>query len=42
VTSGTIFSDWILAIEGTPSASHVAMGLALFSALMHATLVALQ
>jgi drug/metabolite transporter (DMT)-like permease len=35
-------SEWILAIEGTPAAPQVAMGLALFSALAHATLGALQ
>jgi drug/metabolite transporter (DMT)-like permease len=35
-------SDWILAIEGTPAAAEAAMGLALFSALAHATLGALQ
>ena len=35
-------SEWILAIEGTPAAAQVAMGLALFSALAHATLGALQ
>jgi len=35
-------SDWILSIEGTPLAAQVATGLALFSALMHATLGALQ
>jgi len=35
-------ADWILAIEGTPAAPRVAMGLALFSALAHATLGALQ
>jgi len=35
-------SDLILAVQGTPAAAHVAMGLALFSALAHATLGALQ
>ena len=35
-------TDWILSIEGTPAASDAAMGLALFSALAHATLGALQ
>jgi len=35
-------SEWILSIEGTPLAAQVAMGLALFSALAHATLGALQ
>jgi len=35
-------SEWILSIEGTPVAAQMAMGLALFSALAHATLGALQ
>jgi len=34
--------DWILAIEGTPAGVQAAMALALFSALAHATLGALQ
>lgn len=35
-------SDWIHAIEGTPAASLVAMGLALFSAFSHAAVGAMQ
>lgn len=35
-------SEWILAIQGTPDGARAAVGLALFSALAHATLGALQ
>lgn len=42
MTSTTALGAWVHAIEGTPAAAHFAMGLALFSALMHATLGALQ
>jgi drug/metabolite transporter (DMT)-like permease len=38
----TIMGDWILAIEDTPTGALVALALALFSALAHATLGALQ
>ncbi|MCH8168457.1 MAG: EamA family transporter [Proteobacteria bacterium] len=38
----TIPGDWILAIEGTPAGARAAMALALFSALAHAILGALQ
>ena len=38
----TIPGEWILAIEGTPAGAQAAMALALFSALAHATLGALQ
>ncbi|MFQ5564950.1 MAG: EamA family transporter [Paracoccaceae bacterium] len=38
----TLPGDWILAIEGTPAGTQAAMALALFSALAHATLGALQ
>jgi drug/metabolite transporter (DMT)-like permease len=42
VIPATISGDWILAIEGTPAGAQAAMALALFSALAHATLGALQ
>ena len=35
-------SEWILSIEGTEAGAQAAMALALFSALAHATLGALQ
>ena len=35
-------SEWILSIEGTPAGAQAALALALFSALAHATLGALQ
>jgi uncharacterized membrane protein len=35
-------TEWIIAIEGTPAGAQAAMALALFSALAHATLGALQ
>ncbi len=38
----TIMGDWILAIEGTPAGARAALALALFSALAHAILGALQ
>ena len=35
-------SDWLVSIAGTPAGSQLALGLALFSALMHAIFGALQ
>ena len=42
MTPATTLGEWIIAIEGTPSGAQAAMALALFSALAHATLGALQ
>jgi drug/metabolite transporter (DMT)-like permease len=42
MTSATALGDWIVAIEGTSTGARMAMALALFSALAHAILGALQ